>query len=105
MSERSDCDEDLQPDIISSLLDSLVIVSDPRKKRGKRHLLIDILTIAVLGCMCGCDNAEAIKDWAEKEKQWLSRFLTLQHGIPSQDVYLRASGEIGQITQITLWQK
>jgi predicted transposase YbfD/YdcC len=94
MSERSDCDEDLQPDIISSLLDSLVIVSDPRKKRGKRHLLIDILTIAVLGCMCGCDNAEAIKDWAEKEKQWLSRFLTLQHGIPSQDVYLRVLAAI-----------
>jgi hypothetical protein len=42
MSERSDFDEDLQPDVISSLLDSLGMVSDPRQKQSKRHLLIDI---------------------------------------------------------------
>ena len=80
--------------IVFSLLKSLSIVSDPRKDRGKRHLLSDILAIAVLGSICNCDNAEALADWAEKEQDWLSGFLQLPHGTPSQDVFLRVFASI-----------
>ena len=74
---------------IWGLLSCLAVISDPRKRRGKRHLLLDMLAIAVLGCLCGCDDAEALEDWADKERQWLSGLLELPHGTPGQDVFLR----------------
>lgn len=74
---------------ITGLLTSLAIVTDPRQARGKRYPLRDVLAIAVLGCLCGCDNAEALEDWGRKEREWLSGFLELPHGTPGQDVFLR----------------
>lgn len=85
-------------DAIAGLLKSLAVVADPRKRRGKRHLLLDVLAIAVLGCLCGCDNAEALEDWAKKERQWLSGFLKLPQGTPGQDVFLRVLAAINPET-------
>jgi predicted transposase YbfD/YdcC len=48
----------------------------------------------VLGCLCGCDDAEALEDWGEKEAEWLAKFIELRHGVPSQDVYLRVLAAI-----------
>ena len=76
-------------DVFSSLLESLSVIADPRGDRGKRYPLIEVLCIAVLGCVCGCDDAEALEDWAKKESNWLSKFLRLKHGTPGQDVFLR----------------
>jgi predicted transposase YbfD/YdcC len=81
-------------DAITGLLAALAVVVDPRKDKVKRHLLLDVLVIAVLGCLCGCDNAEALEDWAKKERQWLSGFLLLPHGTPGQDVFLRVLAAI-----------
>jgi len=81
-------------DVISGLLRSLAVVDDPRKRRGKRYLLLDVLAISVLGCLCGCDNAEALEDWGKKEQKWLSGFLELPHGTPGQDVFLRVLAAI-----------
>ncbi len=86
--------ETAHADVVAGLLKSLVVVTDPRKDRGRRHLLLDVLVIAVLGCLCGCDNAEALEDWAKKEHPWLSGFLTLSHGTPGQDVFLRVLAAI-----------
>lgn len=77
------------PRVLASLLDSLVVVDDPRQARGKRHPLRDVLAIAVLGCLCGCDDAEALEDWGHKERDWLAKYMDLRHGTPSQDVFLR----------------
>lgn len=75
--------------ILRQLLVSLSVVEDPRRARGIRHPLQNVLTIAVLGCMCGCDDAEALEDWGNKEADWLADFLDMPHGVPSQDVFLR----------------
>lgn len=40
----------------------LFVVVDPRARRGVRHRLVAALTFAILGCICGCDNAEAVED-------------------------------------------
>lgn len=79
----------VETDLIGALLKSLEIVDDPRKRRGKRYGLLEVLTVAVLGCLCGCDDAEALEDWARKEQAWLSGFLRFPHGTPGQDVFLR----------------
>ncbi|MBU1534518.1 ISAs1 family transposase [Myxococcota bacterium] len=86
--------EDLATHTASSLVSHLVIVDDPRGNQGKMHVFNDILAIIILGTICGCDDAERLQDWAQKEQEWLSRFLFLPHGIPSQDTYLRALAAI-----------
>ena len=81
--------EGARTNLLSSLLSTLEVVEDPRKPRGRRHPLVNVLAIAVFGTMCGCNDAEALEDWGNKERDWLGGFLDLKHGIPSQDVYLR----------------
>lgn len=74
---------------VAELQTALWIVPDPRKRRGTRHPLVSVLSIAILGCICGCDDAEALEDWARKESRWLAELVPLPHGTPSQDVFLR----------------
>lgn len=85
---------DLSGALTTSLIESLSVVDDPRQARGKRYLLREVLLIVIVGCMCGCDHAEALEDWAKKEREWLGQFLPLKHGTPSQDVFLRVLAAI-----------
>jgi len=80
--------------LLGSLVRSLAVVVDWRDPRGVRHPLINVLTIAVLGTLCQCDDAEALEDWGRKEADWLSEFLDMPHGTPSQDVFLRVLAAI-----------
>lgn len=73
-----------------SLVHHLAAVEDPRGRQGRLHDFSDILAILVLGTICGCDDAEALEDWATHEEPWLRTILQLRSGIPSQDTYLRA---------------
>jgi predicted transposase YbfD/YdcC len=90
--------ERLAATALHRLIAALSIVADPRKPRGRRHSLMNVLVIAVLGCVCGSDNAEALEDWGVKEKDWLSTFLNFEHGTPSQDVFLRVLGALDPAT-------
>jgi predicted transposase YbfD/YdcC len=71
---------------IGSYFESL---SDPRHTRNRKHLLIDIVVIAVCGLVCGCDGPTAIHRWAANRLDWLKQFLTLPEGIPSRDCIRR----------------
>ena len=81
---------ELSPKAVCSLLSHLALVEDPRGRQGSLHIFTDILAIIVLGTLCGCDDAEKLDEWAEKEESWLSTFLQLPHGTPSQDAFLWA---------------
>src|SRR3954467_6999027 len=71
---------------IGSFFESL---SDPRHPRNRKHLLVDIVVIAVCGMVCGCDGPTAIHRWASNRRSWLEQFLTLPNGIPSRDCIRR----------------
>jgi predicted transposase YbfD/YdcC len=71
---------------IGSYFESL---SDPRHFRNRKHLLVDIVVIAVCGILCGSDGPTAMHRWAENRQDWLEQFLTLPKGIPSRDCIRR----------------
>jgi predicted transposase YbfD/YdcC len=71
---------------IGSYFESL---SDPRHTRNRKHLLVDIVVIAVCGMVCGCDGPTAVHRWASNRREWLEQFLTLPNGIPSRDCLRR----------------
>jgi predicted transposase YbfD/YdcC len=71
---------------IGSYFESL---SDPRHTRNRKHLLVDVVVIAVCGMVCGCDGVTALHRWASNRADWLKQFLTLANGIPSRDCIRR----------------
>ena len=71
---------------IGSYFESL---SDPRHTRNRKHLLVDIVVIAVCGILCGSDGPTAIHRWADNRRDWLQQFLSLPNGIPSRDCIRR----------------
>ena len=62
-------------------------LTDPRIERSKRHKLLDIVTIALCGIICGADNWVEIVTWGEAKVGWLGQFLDLPNGIPSHDTF------------------
>jgi predicted transposase YbfD/YdcC len=64
-------------------------LSDPRHTRNRKHLLVDIVVIAICGMVCGCDGPTAIHRWASNRLDRLQSFLPLANGIPSRDCLRR----------------
>ena len=64
-------------------------LKDPRIKRRKLHLLLDVIVIAICGVICGCDDWQQMEVFARSRESWLRRFLRLPNGIPSHDTIER----------------
>lgn len=62
---------------------------DPRIGNAKRHLLLDILVIAICALLCGADTWVEIELWGQANRRWLETFLALPNGIPSHDTFGR----------------
>jgi predicted transposase YbfD/YdcC len=71
------------------LLKHFTDLPDPRAARGIRHNLADIICIAVLAVICNANTFPEIHTFALLKQDWLSTFLELPHGIPSQDTFER----------------
>ena len=67
---------------------------DPRRGQGKRYPLRTVVVVALMAMVCGCDDAEAMDLWGEANEKWLSEFLDMPHGSPSQDVFLNVFGAL-----------
>jgi predicted transposase YbfD/YdcC len=64
-------------------------IKDPRVNRTKRHSLMDIIAIAVLGVMAGAQSFDEMEDFAKVHQSWLKQYLLLSSGIPSHDTINR----------------
>ena len=62
-------------------------LDDPRIDRSKRHKLLDIVTIAICGTICGADNWVDIELFGNCKEEWFKTFLELPNGIPSHDTF------------------
>ena len=72
-----------------TFLDCFGRLKDPRKERTKKHLLLDIIAIAICAVITGCQGWEEIEDFGNDNKEWLMGFLVLPNGIPSHDTFAR----------------
>jgi predicted transposase YbfD/YdcC len=69
-------------------------IEDIRIERGKKHKLIDIITISICAVVCGADGWIDIEMYGIARKKWLGKFLELPNGIPSHDTFARVFSQI-----------
>ena len=74
---------------LNSIVKHFESLPDPRHTRNRRHLLVDVITIAVCGVIVGCSGPTSIERWAKAKADWLEELLALQNGIPSRDCIRR----------------
>ncbi len=64
-------------------------INDPRQAHKIKHLLNEILFVAVLAIIAGCNDFNEIEKYCEQKFKWLSTFLKFPEGIPSHDTFNR----------------
>jgi predicted transposase YbfD/YdcC len=64
-------------------------LTDPRIERTKRHLLLDMVVIALCAAICGANSWADVERFGRAKLDWLTRFLDLPNGIPSHDTFSR----------------
>lgn len=62
---------------------------DPRRSRGRRHRLSDMIVVAVTAVICAADTWSDVVEFGHAKLKWFESFLDLPHGIPSQDTFER----------------
>lgn len=62
-------------------------LKDPR--RAPRHLLLDIIGIAVCAVISGANDWQQVATFAQQRHDWLRRFFKLPEGIPCHDTFER----------------
>jgi predicted transposase YbfD/YdcC len=64
-------------------------LKDPRLPRTRRHLLTDILLIAIAAILSGAEGWDDMERYGKAKREWLKSFLALPYGIPSHDTFNR----------------
>jgi len=72
-------------DDVGSILKCFEELEDPRSTVNRKHLLGDLIVIAICAVVAGADGPKAIGVWADSNRAWLKQHLELPHGIPSHD--------------------
>jgi hypothetical protein len=70
------------------------ILKDSRRRHCRRHLLGDIIVIAICAVICGAQDWKQVATFGQRRLVWLKRFLSLPNGIPSHDTFERVFARI-----------
>jgi predicted transposase YbfD/YdcC len=73
----------------ASIVTHFQSLEDPRIERTKKHLLLDILVIALCTLLTGGEGFQDMELFGKSKRAWLQTFLVLPHGIPSHDTFGR----------------
>ena len=75
----------------SSFQEHFATLTDPRcpQAPNSRHLLMDILIIAVCAVSGGAEGWEDIEEYGKAPAEWFADLLDLPHGIPGHDTFRR----------------
>jgi predicted transposase YbfD/YdcC len=64
-------------------------LKDPRVVGRSRHLLIDVIVMAICAVIGNCDDWPDIAQFAKQREKWFKRFLKLPAGVPTHDTFER----------------
>jgi predicted transposase YbfD/YdcC len=64
-------------------------LDDKRRGQGKRHHLLDVITIAICAIIAGAEGWTDMELFGQTKEEWFRGFLELPHGIPSDDTFRR----------------
>src|SRR5256712_8606582 len=80
----------------SSFHEHFAALTDPRcpLAPNSRHLLMDILVIAVCAVSSGAEGWEDIEEYGTAHAEWLGDLLDLPHGIPGHDTFRRVLSQL-----------
>lgn len=81
------------PDV-SSFLELLATLPDPRIDRTRRHSLEAILFLCLCGVVCGANDLVAIEDFGNARRAFLEKFVDFPNGIPSHDTIGRVLAKL-----------
>src|SRR5262249_41181595 len=70
----------------------------PRVVGRTRHLLLDIVVMAICAVIADCDDWPEIAQFAQKREAWFRRFLRLPAGIPAHDTFERVFAALDVLT-------
>ncbi len=84
----------MNPSSDLSLARHFASLPDPRIDRTKKHLLGDILIIALCATIAGADSWIEVEHFGHVKLAWLQTFLALPNGIPSHDTFRRVFARI-----------
>jgi len=73
----------------ASIVEHFQTLEDPRMERTKKHLLLDILVIALCTLLTGGEGFQDMALCGKSKRAWLQTFLALPHGLPSHDTFGR----------------
>lgn len=73
----------------TSIMLSFSVLPDPRKNRNQNYSLFDIVTVTILGVLCGADDWVEISLWGEANLSWLQQYDICLNGVPSHDTFSR----------------
>jgi predicted transposase YbfD/YdcC len=73
----------------TSIMSSFSVVSDHRKDRNQIYSIFDLITISILGILCGADDWVEVNLWATSNHKWLKTLDICSKGVPSHDTLNR----------------
>jgi len=79
--------EKMEVSVLKELVSEVDGISDPRDTAYVRHKLSDIIIIVLFAVMANANDWEEIESFGKKKEKWLRRFLSLEHGVPTDDTY------------------
>jgi len=73
-----------------SIIQHFSELEDPRADdERKKHELLDIVVMAILGVICGAEDWVNISEFGKAKEDWFRQFLKLPNGVPSHDTFRR----------------
>lgn len=71
------------------LIDHFAEIEDPRDARGVRHLLAEMMVIALCAVICGAEDWKSVAAFGRAKQGFFAERLRLPHGIPSRYTFER----------------
>jgi len=74
---------------VAAIFDHFDNLTDPRIQRNKKHLLHEMVVVALCAAICGAEGWADVERFGNTKLKWFRRFLKLENGIASHDTFGR----------------